>query len=197
MTRLFVLLAAIASPVLAKQSCYSCTSAASVDVLNGWLWGPNLTDIPPNVKFGSQNCNLNPLMSDSSVNDCASMCFVWQYNYTDPTGNPAYETIRGCASDVPGLVYPNQEGCNQNYQYPAGGPSNPNPNQPPGKYSVCFCNGDYCNSCIGKDCSSVPTTTAMASSTVTTSTAATFQSTIPTAYLFTTLTLSLLMSSYF
>uniref|UniRef100_A0A914WM53 Uncharacterized protein n=1 Tax=Plectus sambesii TaxID=2011161 RepID=A0A914WM53_9BILA len=92
---------------------------------------------PSDMKFGSQFCDLYPEASVDVVNNCTSMCFVWQYNYTDPSGNPAYETIRGCASDIPNMNVPSTDGCPSYLQPSPGGQGYPGgPNAAPGKYSM-------------------------------------------------------------
>uniref|UniRef100_A0A914X7A6 Secreted protein n=1 Tax=Plectus sambesii TaxID=2011161 RepID=A0A914X7A6_9BILA len=136
MIRLFVLLVVILTIVWAKQSCYSCTSAADVDDLNGWYWGPYLSKQPLKMKFGSDYCNLTPWVAGGFVNDCHSKCFTWQYNYTDAkTKNPAYETIRGCASQVPDFPVPSSDTCQDILQSKGGPNSVGGPNAGPGYYS--------------------------------------------------------------
>uniref|UniRef100_A0A914WXE7 Uncharacterized protein n=1 Tax=Plectus sambesii TaxID=2011161 RepID=A0A914WXE7_9BILA len=145
MIRLLVLLVACSSVAWAEQNCHTCTSATSLDILNGWNWGPQLNSNPPNINFKQTNCDLAPLVASGSA-ECATLCFKWQYNYTDATGKAAYETIRGCASDIPNLYIPSSDNCTSYFQPSPGGQGNPGGiNAGPGKYSMCYCTGDFCN----------------------------------------------------
>uniref|UniRef100_A0A914VXI3 Protein sleepless n=1 Tax=Plectus sambesii TaxID=2011161 RepID=A0A914VXI3_9BILA len=142
MLRLVILLTAV-SVVSATQKCYSCTSAQSYDELLSWQWSPYLNNGQNyyQLKMSSQ-CDLEPILAGGDI-DCNSLCFKWQFNYTDTSGRPAYKTVRGCAVEQL-RQYPSSEDCpdpqatTNGYIGAPGGPQH-------GYSEMCFCSGDFCN----------------------------------------------------
>uniref|UniRef100_A0A914UJI4 Uncharacterized protein n=1 Tax=Plectus sambesii TaxID=2011161 RepID=A0A914UJI4_9BILA len=142
MLRLVILLTAV-SVVSATQKCYSCTSAQSYDDMLQWQWTHAWRNDQNKyqLKMSSQ-CDLEPILAGGDT-DCHSLCFKWQFNYTDTLGRAAYKTVRGCA-DEQLSTYPSSEDC-PDPQFTTGGYIGAPGGGPPGYYEMCFCSGDFCN----------------------------------------------------